>query len=219
MSLILTFETVLITKVPSQCSKGKHHCLIHHSDLNKEIFKTPFRKDCHTTIKTYFLNYTNQKLKPMWFQSLTTFCEHRADNPILLVKNVLYLSQVRCDCSKAMQCTPTCESAWFEIFLFVGIKEPLIYWMFILLFIYWFYHLSSPSSSPGIIITIIITCHHHHHHHHLSLVERIFFPLGTGDDGDWGGWSTGGSELSWTGTMKRSDGWQFECLLLFLVDK
>ena len=41
--------------LPMQRSKGKHHCLIHHSDLNKEIFKTPFRKDYHTTFKTYFL--------------------------------------------------------------------------------------------------------------------------------------------------------------------
>ena len=60
----------------------------------------------------------NQKLKLLWFQSLTTFCEERADNPILLVKNMLYSSQVRCDCSKAMRCTPTCESAGFEKFLF-----------------------------------------------------------------------------------------------------
>ena len=53
----------------------------------------------------------------------------------------------------------------------------------------------------------------------LNFLLPIFFPLGSGDDGDWGGWSTGGSELSWTGTMKRSNGWQFECLFLCLVDK
>ena len=53
----------------------------------------------------------------------------------------------------------------------------------------------------------------------LNFLLTIFFPLGLGDDGDWGGWSTGGSELSWTGTMKRSNGWQFECLFLCLVDK
>ena len=52
----------------------------------------------------------------------------------------------------------------------------------------------------------------------LNFLLPIFFPLGSGDDGDWGGWSTGGSELSWTGTMKRSNGWQFECLFLCLVD-
>ena len=52
----------------------------------------------------------------------------------------------------------------------------------------------------------------------LNFLLPIFFPLGSGDDGDWGGWSTGGSELSWTSTMKRSNGWQFECLFLCLVD-
>ena len=52
----------------------------------------------------------------------------------------------------------------------------------------------------------------------LNFLLPIFFPPGSGDDGDWGGWSTGGSELSWTGTMKRSNGWQFECLFLCLVD-
>ena len=37
----------------------------------------------------------------------------------------------------------------------------------------------------------------------LNFLLPIFFPLGSGDDGDWGGWSTGGSELSWTSTIWR----------------
>ena len=52
----------------------------------------------------------------------------------------------------------------------------------------------------------------------LNFLLPIFFPLVSGDDGDGGGWSSGGSELSWTSTMKRSNGWQFECLFLCLVD-
>ena len=52
----------------------------------------------------------------------------------------------------------------------------------------------------------------------LNFILPIFFPLVSGDDGDGGGWSSGGSELSWTSTMKRSNGWQFECLFLCLVD-
>ena len=53
----------------------------------------------------------------------------------------------------------------------------------------------------------------------LNFLLTICFPLDWGDDGDWGGWSTGGSELSGTGTMKRLNGWQFESLFLCLVDK
>ena len=52
----------------------------------------------------------------------------------------------------------------------------------------------------------------------LNFILPIFFPLVSGDDGDGGGWSSRGSELSWTSTMKRSNGWQFECLFLCLVD-
>ena len=84
----------------------------------KKYLKLLSEKIIIPLLRLIFLNYMNQKLKLLWFQSLTTFCEERADNPILLVKNMLYSSQVRCDCSKAMQCTPTCESAGFEKFLF-----------------------------------------------------------------------------------------------------
>ena len=84
----------------------------------KKYLKLLSEKIIIPLLRPIFLNYMNQKLKLLWFQSLSTFCEERADNPILLVKNMLYSSQVRCDCSKAMQCTPTCESEWFEIFLF-----------------------------------------------------------------------------------------------------
>ena len=65
VSLNLTFGTVLIPKVPFQCSKGKYHCLIHHSDLSKEIFKTPFRKDYHTTFKTYILKIHEPKTQAL----------------------------------------------------------------------------------------------------------------------------------------------------------
>ena len=52
----------------------------------------------------------------------------------------------------------------------------------------------------------------------LNFLLTIFFPLGSDDDRDWGGWWIGGPELSWTGTMNKSNGWQFECLFLCLVD-
>ena len=46
----------------------------------------------------------------------------------------------------------------------------------------------------------------------LNFLLTVSFPLGSGDDGDWGGWWIGGSELFWTSNMKKSNGWQFECL-------
>ena len=37
----------------------------------------------------------------------------------------------------------------------------------------------------------------------LNFLLTVSFPLGSGDDGDWGGWWIGGPELSWTSTIWR----------------
>ena len=118
----------VVQKTRSTCfigSKTTRLCLVVLNPINhsclffKHYLKLLSEKIIIPLLRLIFLNYMNQKLKLLWFQSLTTFCEERADNPILLVKNMLYSSQVRRDCSKAMWCTPTCESAGFEKFCLI----------------------------------------------------------------------------------------------------
>ena len=74
----------------------------------KKYLKLLSEKIIIPLLRLIFLNYMNQKLKPLWFQSLTTFCEES--------QLTSYSSQVRWDCSKAMRSSSTCESAWFEKF-------------------------------------------------------------------------------------------------------
>ena len=159
MSLILTFETVLITKVPSQCSKGKHHCLIHHSDLNKEIFKTPFRKDYHTTVKAYFLKLHEPKTQALVISITHHFLWRKSwQSHLTCEEYVIFITgKMRLFKSNAMY-----SNLWVCV-----VWNFFVCWYkrtFNLLNVHIIIHLLILSP----VITIIITCHHHHHHHHLS---------------------------------------------------